>query len=806
MSTIISPSAGTPLPAAAAALFERHEAGLRAYLSGLHGADAMRVETVIQEIRAEVTAQLAFEDDPTVWMFEQGRHRVLAAHLRGDMLGSGDGDGAAEDEVQAAEDPAIAVHRAFERLTHKQQETLRLKFQFGFNLAELARITGVSISGAAGLLHSAVERTCRAAGATLSLGEDRRMDVRLTAYALDELEPAEKQAFAENISDGKALLESSDAIRKVGAQLARILASGAPLPRRRRKRKAAIWQSPAVLLGVGGIAVAVALAWYFLAGGKEARTRSEVPWTVNGDSTVSVRTRHGTERESGARGAGGAAESADFGEREDRPVRAGEADWERKHFGHGKGGPGEYRQPNDPSLNPEDDSVRAGAEGGTRSPGAPTGETSKMIRQREALGRYGANDRIRPSERESSESSDHLASSAGGDGQRGRSSPERSGDQTGVAWRHAALAPGCERKECACTGGGKGSKPHGSADGGAKQREAAGAVGAAALAEGSGGSCGRDAPPNAARKAGARKCRGGTLDAGGDRTFAMEIGPIARAGHNQGEASRAAGTSARQRGVCHRCFPIHGRPEPPAPRPGGDSSSGRAAAAGGPRERGHLRRERERGTAVEPARRQGARTPQLPDGTASGGLTNGDEGLRLAYVVARRARVAVGPNVVVLCTDGNFNLGETDEKVLATHAAQAAAEGITLSVFGFGRSDRNDLRLELLATKGGGRSCYVNTREDAEQSLAGQIDGLLTPAANQVSLQLTYDSAQVDAVVRLDADADGTAPLRVENLLPGRRLAALYEIVRRRPAVLPPPVSESGRRVFAGRVRRRLSA
>jgi Ca-activated chloride channel family protein len=160
----------------------------------------------------------------------------------------------------------------------------------------------------------------------------------------------------------------------------------------------------------------------------------------------------------------------------------------------------------------------------------------------------------------------------------------------------------------------------------------------------------------------------------------------------------------------------------------------------------------------------------------AGGQTNGDEGLRLAYAVARRARVAVGPNVVVLCTDGNFNLGETDEQVLAAQAQQAAAEGIKLSVFGFGRSDRNDLRLELLATKGGGRSCYVNTREDAEQLLAGQIDGLLTPVAHQVSLRVTFDTTQVDAVARLGGIADDAASQRVESLLPGRSLSALYEI------------------------------
>src|SRR6185369_6469121 len=99
------------------------------------------------------------------------------------------------------------------------------------------------------------ERICRAAGTTLSLGEGQRIDVRLTAYALDELQPAEKQTFAESVPDAKALLESSDAIRKVGAQLTRVLESGAPLPKRQRQRKgAAWWKSPVFVIVVLAVA------------------------------------------------------------------------------------------------------------------------------------------------------------------------------------------------------------------------------------------------------------------------------------------------------------------------------------------------------------------------------------------------------------------------------------------------------------------------------------------------------------------------------------------------------------------------
>jgi Ca-activated chloride channel family protein len=163
-------------------------------------------------------------------------------------------------------------------------------------------------------------------------------------------------------------------------------------------------------------------------------------------------------------------------------------------------------------------------------------------------------------------------------------------------------------------------------------------------------------------------------------------------------------------------------------------------------------------------------------GLEAAGRTNGYEGLRLAYAAARKGRVETGLNVVVLCTDGNFNLGETDDAVLGALVAQAAAEGIKLSVFGFGRSDRNDERLELLATKGGGRSCYVNTREEAERLLAGQVDGLVEAVAHEVTLDVKFNPQRVAEVERLDGGTEDGASAPVEELLPGRSMGALYEV------------------------------
>jgi Ca-activated chloride channel homolog len=166
-------------------------------------------------------------------------------------------------------------------------------------------------------------------------------------------------------------------------------------------------------------------------------------------------------------------------------------------------------------------------------------------------------------------------------------------------------------------------------------------------------------------------------------------------------------------------------------------------------------------------------------GLASAGRTNGSDGLMLAYQVARAGWIEGGLNEVVLCTDGNFNLGTTDASELGALAAEQARSGLRLSVIGFGRNDRNDLRLELLASNGGGQSGYVNTLAEAEQMLVGQINSLFAPVATNVEMQVEFRPENVLDARRLDDDAAFAGRGSVDRLLPGRSLTQLYEITPR---------------------------
>ena len=72
------------------------------------------------------------------------------------------------------------------------------------------------------------------------------------------------------------------------------------------------------------------------------------------------------------------------------------------------------------------------------------------------------------------------------------------------------------------------------------------------------------------------------------------------------------------------------------------------------------------------------------DRLEAGGSTNGGEGLKLAYDMARQAFLAKGVNRVLLATDGDFNVGTVDQTALETMVADQRKSGIALTTLGFG--------------------------------------------------------------------------------------------------------------------------
>ncbi|MHC4401178.1 MAG: vWA domain-containing protein [Planctomycetota bacterium] len=133
------------------------------------------------------------------------------------------------------------------------------------------------------------------------------------------------------------------------------------------------------------------------------------------------------------------------------------------------------------------------------------------------------------------------------------------------------------------------------------------------------------------------------------------------------------------------------------------------------------------------------------DSLQAGGTTAGGAGIELAYRVARQNFIAGGVNRVLLCTDGDFNVGTTSTAALERMVEERATSGVFLSVLGFGRGNLNDAMMENISNKGNGNYAYVDGITEARKVLVEQMGGTLVTIAKDVKIQIEFNPAQAAA-------------------------------------------------------------
>ena len=170
----------------------------------------------------------------------------------------------------------------------------------------------------------------------------------------------------------------------------------------------------------------------------------------------------------------------------------------------------------------------------------------------------------------------------------------------------------------------------------------------------------------------------------------------------------------------------------------------------------------------------------------AGGSTNGGAGIELAYATAREHFIKGGNNRVILCTDGDFNIGQTNRSSLADKAEAAAAEGISLTVLGFGMHNYKDDMLETLSNKGKGSYAYIDSSAEARKVFLQDLPGNLFKIAKDVKIQVEFNPEQVVAYRligyenrRLKAEDFNNDAKKAGDIGPGHSIVALYEIVPR---------------------------
>lgn len=175
---------------------------------------------------------------------------------------------------------------------------------------------------------------------------------------------------------------------------------------------------------------------------------------------------------------------------------------------------------------------------------------------------------------------------------------------------------------------------------------------------------------------------------------------------------------------------------------------------------------------------------QVIDGLHAGGSTNGASGISLAYEQALRSFNKEGENRVILCTDGDFNVGISSDDELVKLIQAQAKSGVFLSVFGFGMGNLKDSKLEKLADKGNGHYGYIDDLNEARKVFNEELVGTLYTVAKDVKLQVEFNPLTVGAYRLIGYENRALAAQDFNDdtkdageIGAGHTVTALYEIV-----------------------------
>ncbi len=125
------------------------------------------------------------------------------------------------------------------------------------------------------------------------------------------------------------------------------------------------------------------------------------------------------------------------------------------------------------------------------------------------------------------------------------------------------------------------------------------------------------------------------------------------------------------------------------------------------------------------------------------GSTNGGAGIQLAYDVAVKNFIKNGTNRVIWASDGDLNVGITDQAALVTLIQEKKKSGVFLTVLGCGEGNLKDGQLEQIANKGNGHYAYIDSPREAYRVLVEQMGSTLVTVAKDVKIQVEFDPASV---------------------------------------------------------------
>ena len=193
------------------------------------------------------------------------------------------------------------------------------------------------------------------------------------------------------------------------------------------------------------------------------------------------------------------------------------------------------------------------------------------------------------------------------------------------------------------------------------------------------------------------------------------------------------------------------------------------------------------GTTVQLASTPGSEKNKIHavvDGLRCGGCTYGAGGIQLAYEEAKKNFDRKANNRVILITDGDFNVGISDPKLLEEFIATKRESGIFLTVLGVGRGNYQDANMKKLSTAGNGNYAYLDSVLEAKKVMMNEFGGTLFTVAKDVKLQLEFNPAEVKGYRLLGYESRKLAAKDFNDdkkdageIGSGHTMTAFYEIV-----------------------------
>ena len=172
------------------------------------------------------------------------------------------------------------------------------------------------------------------------------------------------------------------------------------------------------------------------------------------------------------------------------------------------------------------------------------------------------------------------------------------------------------------------------------------------------------------------------------------------------------------------------------------------------------------------------------DNLEAGGSTAGGAGIKLAYKMAKENFVKNGNNRVILCSDGDFNVGESSDDALERMIEQERKSGVFLTILGYGMGNYQDAKMQKLADKGNGNHAYIDGISEAKKVLVNEFGGTLFTIAKDVKLQVEFNPAKVQGYRligyenRMLAKEDFNDDKKdAGEMGSGHTVTALYEII-----------------------------